>query len=661
MNGRGDETVRFPSIQDPWLPPAQAEDGDTVLLPRMRAGAGERAVSRQRQGPGDHTVRLPPVRASAGERVVPLPRHCLSDHTVRLPPVRTGAGEMTIPTIASPRTWTVPRQQSQYGRPFAAPALPQFKRPAKRRWAVRTSGMLPVTDRQLAEEIAGLARVRRIRWAGLAVVACAAWYLPWLVSSANPAVPWLAWPFIVANVALVLAVMLSWINNWCRSAGPPIEVVAGAEPMVAVIIPTAGEPIAMLRRTLLSVLDQVWPDDKLCVLVGDDSLRVEVWALVDRLQWEYPTVRFLPYHPPPRGSADRRGDAKAGNLNEALKVLDAHHIAAEFIETRDADDMVGDPMFLRRTVAQLLADGRVAYAQTIKEALVAPGDPFGNNDPMFYRGSMFARHASNAVFPCGSGVVWRRRALEDIGDFPAWNLVEDLQSGIEALRRGWRGAYVPIIGAVGQTAPEDIPNVYKQRGTWAIDTVRLLVYGSMRGLTLRQRLQFLELGVFYFLSVANLICFVTPAVGLLLGTYPVVGTNAEYAAHFWPVTVAIEFFLITLNGRARWESLFRTRQMWAGLAPIFVVAIFKALVNGPNRKPVYKVTRKSHEYAWYWRATLPQALILVLLVAAIVKSVLTNSILQSLDLGSAYWATLGIILIGSFLSKSWFGLRRTRR
>jgi len=538
-------------------------------------------------------------------------------------------------------------------------ALPP-PRPAKRRWAVRTSGMLAVTDHRLAEEEGGLARVWGIRSAGLAVAAASIWYVPWLVTSTNPAAPWLSWPFAIANIALVLAVLLSCVNNWSRSAGPSIAVVPGAEPLVAIVIPTAGEPVDMLRRTLLSVLDQDWPDDRMCVLVGDDSDRDEVLALVDALQWEYRDVRFLQYLPPARGSAYRRGDAKAGNLNAALHVLDANDIAAEFIETRDADDMVGDPTFLRRCVAQMLADEKVAYAQTIKESLVSPGDPFGNNDPMFYRGSMLARHAANAVFPCGSGVVWRRGALEDIGDFPAWNLVEDLQSGMEALRKGWKGAYVPIVGAVGQTAPEDIPNVYKQRGTWAIDTVRLLLYGSMRGLTLRQRLQFLELGVFYFFSVANLICFVTPAVGLLLGTYPVVGTDAEYAAHFWPATIAIELFLVTLNGRARWESLFRTRQMWAGLAPIYVVAIFKAITNGPNRKPAYTVTRKSHLHAWYWRATLPQALIVVLLLAAIVKAVLTNSVLTSLDLGSVYWATLGVILLGSFLSKSWFGIRQPK-
>ena len=51
------------------------------------------------------------------------------------------------------------------------------------------------------------------------------------------------------------------------------------------------------------------------------------------------------------------------------------------------------------------------------------------------------------------------------------------------------------------------------------------------------------------------------------------------------------------------------------------------------------------------RVTLPQALIVVLLVAVIVRAVLSNSVLTSRDLGSVYWAALGVILLCSFLSE----------
>jgi cellulose synthase (UDP-forming) len=60
--------------------------------------------------------------------------------------------------------------------------------------------------------------------------------------------------------------------------------------------------------------------------------------------------------------------------------------------------------------------------------------------------------------------MWRRAVLVDSGGFPTCNLVEDLQSGVEVLRRGWHGLFLPIVGAIAQHSPEDLPNVYKQRG-----------------------------------------------------------------------------------------------------------------------------------------------------------------------------------------------------
>ncbi len=95
--------------------------------------------------------------------------------------------------------------------------------------------------------------------------------------------------------------------------------------------------------------------------------------------------------------------------------------------------------------------------QTIKEAQVSAGDPFNNREAMFYRGQMLSRNAANATFPCGSGLVWRRAALGDIGLFPTWNLVEDLQSGIEALRRGWDSCYLPTSAPSASTLQRTCP------------------------------------------------------------------------------------------------------------------------------------------------------------------------------------------------------------
>ncbi len=496
----------------------------------------------------------------------------------------------------------------------------------------------------------------RIRAAGT-VVAIAAWfYIPWLWDHLNTEALWLSIPFVLANHVVVAAALVAWINNWTRLRPSSIVVPEGLEATVAVLIPTYGEPAWMLRRTIGSVLDQDWPLDRLVVVVGDDAGSSEVETLVMDLARLHPLAVFHYLRPPQRGSRRRDGEAKAGNLNACLGVLQRHHPDVHLIETRDADDLVGDRFFLRRTVAQLLAEPAMAYVQTVKQAEVSPGDPFGNTDAMFYEGSMLARNAANAVFPCGSGLVWRKAALLEIGGFPAWNLVEDLQSGVEALRRGWTATYLPIVGAIGQHAPEDIPNVFKQRGTWALDTVRLLLWQDLSGLSLRQRLQFVELGLFYVLGPATILLALYPLIGLMTSSYPLVTTQLDYAVRFWPMVVAIELFLVALNTGQRFEVLWRARQMWFGLAPTYAVAVCRAIAYGPRRKPAYRVTRKHHVHGAYLREVGAHLALCALIPVPIVVALARGAVLEGFDFGSAYWAVISIVYVGSFLPKAWHGV-----
>jgi cellulose synthase (UDP-forming) len=363
------------------------------------------------------------------------------------------------------------------------------------------------------------------------------------------------------------------------------------------------------------------------------------------------------YHDPyRRGDSRRRGEAKAGNLNSVLDFIERYAPGVEYVETRDADDGVGDPGFLRQAVGQLLAEPRAAYVQTIKDAVVSPGDPFGNQEPLFYRRALAARHAANAVFPCGSGLVWRRGALEEIGGFPDWNLVEDLHSGLEALRRGWRGLYLPIVGAVGQTAPEDVPNAVKQRGTWALDTMRLSFWGDRRGLNLRQQLQFSELGLFYTLSFAVLVFALTPVVALGFGVYPLIAEHTAYAWHFWPYAAALELLLASLGHGLPFESTWRARQTWLGMAPVYAWATVLALAYGPNRKPAYRVTRKENQFAVYWRETLPQIALCLALVLAAAHHLATHSLLATADLGSLFWAAFFVLGLSRTIRNGWYGV-----
>jgi cellulose synthase (UDP-forming) len=521
------------------------------------------------------------------------------------------------------------------------------------------SGRIATAARRFGDDYPPLRGQWQIRGAGAILVAVTVVYIPWMYASLNRADPWLAWPFLAANLLTIFTALLAVFNAWWRTAPPRRPLPHGAEPHVGLIIPTCGEAPAMILRTVLSVLVQDWPEDKLTVVVSDDKGDPELREALE----EWPVL----YHRPvPRDAPGRDGAAKAGNLNDALAMLDREFPDIAYIETRDADDEMGSTHFLREVVGQLETDEKLAYVQTIKESQVSAGDPFNNRESLFYRGQMLGRNAANAVFPCGSGVVWRRTALHSIGEFPVWNLVEDLQSGFEALKRGWRGMYLPIVGAVGQHSPEDVPNVYKQRGTWAIDTVRLMLFNRWRGLDLRQRAQFLELFLFYINGFTVLVY--VPAVALsLLGVVPLISSDMGYVQHLLPVILATELWLLALNRpfadrrtrqREPIRDLWRVRIMWTGMAPIFIKATVQAVLGGPHNKPVYKVTRKEDDLRWHWRHTLPQTTI-VLAVFVVLIYAGTHGTFPSLVLllGSVYWGGLNIVLLSGFVSRGWHGLQ----
>lgn len=498
---------------------------------------------------------------------------------------------------------------------------------------------------------------------GVVLMAASFVYVGWIAAELRAADLWLSLPFLLANVFLVLLLFVTVCNNWRRLA-PDVPAPEHFDaPDVAVLVPTYNEPPAMVRRTLESVLAQNWPHERLVIVVGDDGHRTAVREMVEDLRNRHPGA-VLHYHLPPRkNTPERRGDAKDGNLNSMLAFVAGAHPAIGYIETRDADDLVGDPDFLRHTVGHLARRPGVAFVQTIKDSRVSPGDPFGNRRRFFYRGIMLSRAANDSAFPCGSGLVWRKAHLELIGGFPTWNLVEDLYSGYLALQRGLRGAYLPVLGAVGQVAPEDVPNVYKQLGTWALDTLRIFFWKSpltARGLSFRQRLQFLETGLFYISSVPTLVLMLTPALCLLCDVRMFRTDVVAHIAYSIFYVTLLGVYMFVLGNGTSWREVWRAKQMWVGLTFVYINACARAVLYGPGRKPEYRVTRKEQRAGLYLKEVAPQIALVVLCAAALVRHLVQKypgGLSSEIDIGSIFWvANYGVLLL-CFIRRSWFGAR----
>lgn len=391
------------------------------------------------------------------------------------------------------------------------------------------------------------------------------------------------------GVAGIVAVMfLNFFNQFAPQSPTEHQEPQGKLLVVVAVIPTYNEPLDILEQTILGLKALDYPKELLHIIVSDDGHSQK--------------VRELAAHHKVLYNSGARRDAKAGNLNSALQYIKSNLPDASLLLTQDADELI-DPSFLSKTVGYF-DDPAIAFVQTPKEAIAPKGDPFGVRDRIFYDSLQPGRAGSDAAFSCGSGVIWRISAVESIGGFVTWNLVEDLTTSYYLHIAGYRSAYHNEILTIG-LSPDDIPNLLKQRGTWAADTIRLFLFKNplyQQGLNLRQRLQYLELGLFYITSI-----FFVPSLMLvpLLSLATGVFINVEGSALFPWMIVSMLYYAIL--SKSRFIDLLRMWQYWIGHWPTYTKGFFIALLS-KNKKPVYKVTRKTRQSGFYGFLLWPQFL-----------------------------------------------------
>ena len=437
------------------------------------------------------------------------------------------------------------------------------------------------------------------RAAGLAAVFGGGLYLSWRARQlAQLGVP--ADVFFAAELAnylaLVAAVALFWTVR--RRPAPPPPPVGDTD----VLIPVCGEDPEIVEPTLRAALAIEYPH-RTIVLCDSRMAGFENWREIVALCHAYQVPCLV------RGSGS---SGKAGNLNAALP-----RTHGEFIVVLDADHVA------RPELGELLLgyfeDPKVAFVTSRQSFRLEGGDPLGHQEALFYGSIQPAKDHDNAAFSCGSGVAYRRSAIEQLGGFSEWNLVEDLHTSYELHARGWRSVYVGTPVSVG-AAPATAAEMGGQRLRWATDSLRILFWDNplrKRGLSLRQRLHYLHTTVWYLVAAAYMVFLLSPIASILLGARLLVpGTEGTYAllllAYLGPVA-------LMLAAHVGWRAALRTAQLQAFLAPVFGAAIVRALLASPHRRArrlESGVTRKSHQRQMSWITTF-QHTVLTLLVISI--------------------------------------------
>jgi cellulose synthase (UDP-forming) len=416
----------------------------------------------------------------------------------------------------------------------------------------------------------------------IAVCATAAvWYFAWLLQPGRVGDPVLYGLLVLAELFnLVQAIGFWWT---CASRRPP----AAAPPAydrsydVDLFIPVYNEPVEIVEPVVAAAV--ALSGARVRVAVLDDGKNPRFRELAQRHGAAY--LR----RPSNRG-------AKAGNINDALA-----RTQAPLVAVLDCDHVPG-PRFLEATLGHFAGDD-VAFVQTPQYYANAPDNLTAqaawSQQALFFGSIANGKAGQNAMFCCGTNVIFRRSALESAGGFPEDSVTEDFELSVRLHSGGWRSVYVPEVLAQG-LGPEDMPSYVSQQLRWSRGCISAIPLVLRARLPWRIRLQYL-LSASYFLYGWTLIAYLLmPLVRIIFGAQPLASASAaDFLLHFAP------YFLLSIVAVARAGSGSYSYGAFALAAANFWIGIVSTVRAVLRRPASFVVTPKQGGSGWQPGAVAP--------------------------------------------------------
>jgi cellulose synthase (UDP-forming) len=338
-------------------------------------------------------------------------------------------------------------------------------------------------------------------------------------------------------------------------------------PSVDVFIPTYNEPWSVVKQTVFGAMAMDWPADRLRVYVLDDGKRTEFRDLCVELGVGYLT-------------RNNNAHAKAGNLNEALKVTDG-----DFIAIFDCDH-IPTRSFLQVSVGWFLRDEKLAMLQT-PHVFFSP-DPFEKNldtfrsipneGELFYGIVQDGNDLWNASFFCGSCAVLRRGPLLEVGGVAVETVTEDAHTALKLNRLGYNTAYLELPQAAG-LATESLSAHVGQRIRWARGMAQIARVDNPLlgpGLKFGQRLCYLNAMLHFFYGFPRLVFLTAPLAYLLFDAELFQASALMITAYALPHLAHASITNSRIQGRFRhsfWNEVYESVLAWYILRPVLFALI----------------------------------------------------------------------------------------
>jgi cellulose synthase (UDP-forming) len=337
---------------------------------------------------------------------------------------------------------------------------------------------------------------------------------------------------IVAIMSLWLTILLDVVVPEHHRKLKPInrEFLENLNPSIDILVTVAGEDPAVVRRTVTSAVAMNYTHK---TFILDDGKSAAIKKLADELGVGYITRL-------------NRNFAKAGNVNNGLK-----QCKGEFFTIFDADQ-VADPDFITKLLP---------YMENQKLAMVQSPQFFSNThefialgtsqaQEIFYKHICPSKNISDAAFCVGTNMIFRRKAIDQIGGIAEISHSEDIWTSFLLHEKGWSTLFINEILARGQ-APSTIPAYFKQQLRWARGGLGMLFFRNplfSKHLNADQKMHYFSSNIFYLVGISILVYILMPIIYLMFGIKPLnTDSGAIWLLHYIPYLVlyySLSFLLI---------------------------------------------------------------------------------------------------------------------
>lgn len=453
---------------------------------------------------------------------------------------------------------------------------------------------------------------------------------------------------IIAETYVIIVLFLGYFQSiWPLHRKPtPLPKDMNDWPSVDIMITTYNEDLSIIKPGVYAALGLDWPKEKLNIYLLDDGNRQECSAFAKAAGINY---------------INRKDNlhAKAGNINNALKCTNGELIAmfdCDFIPARS---------FLQLTVGWFFRDPKLGVLQTPHHFFSE--DPFEKNlhtsknipneNQLFYAVIQDGNDTWNASFFCGSSGIFKREALIANGGMSTGCVTEDALTSLNIQRLGYNSAYISIPLSAG-LATNSLSDHLGQRTRWARGMAQIFRTNNPllgKGLTIPQRLCYLNAMLHFFSGVPRLIFFLSPVAYLIFDAYIFYAPAIMVILYVTPHLIHSVIANSRIQGRYRhflWNEIYETVMSYYIAIPT-TIALFNPKRGKFAVTPKGKIVKD--EYA-DWHSAKPYIILAIINIVGLFFGAWDLIFRHVNDIGAIFvtscWTIYNLIILGGVLGTS---------